>query len=122
MVGSLALLAIGLTSSFWIAIGLLVLWSLAFSVSMPMRQAYVNGLIDSDQRATVLSFDALMASSGGVAAQPALGRVADVWSYAASYRGQLGDLSGGGAILRASPGERHHQIPSNESTRRSQAG
>lgn len=85
IVGTLALLAIGLTSSFWIAIGLLVLWSLAFSVSMPMRQAYVNGLIESDQRATVLSFDALMASSGGVAAQPALGRAADVWSYGASY-------------------------------------
>ncbi|NNC93077.1 MAG: MFS transporter [Acidimicrobiia bacterium] len=85
IVGTLALLAIGLTSSFWIAIGLLVLWSLAFSVSMPMRQAYLNGLIESDQRATVLSFDALMASSGGVAAQPALGRVADVWSYSASY-------------------------------------
>lgn len=85
VVGALALLAIGLTSSFWVAIGLLVLWSLAFSVSMPMRQAYLNGLIDSDQRATVLSFDALMSSSGGVAAQPALGRAADVWSYGASY-------------------------------------
>jgi predicted MFS family arabinose efflux permease len=85
VVGTLALLAIGLTSSFWVAIGLLVLWSLAFSVSMPMRQAYLNGLIDSDQRATVLSFDALMASAGGVGAQPALGRVADAWSYSASY-------------------------------------
>ena len=85
VVGTLALLAIGLTSSFWVAIGLLVLWSLAFSVSMPMRQAYLNGLIDSDQRATVLSFDALMASSGGVVAQPVLGRSADVWSYGASY-------------------------------------
>lgn len=85
VVGTLALLAIGLTSSFWVAIALLVLWSLAFSVGMPMRQAYLNGLIDSDQRATVLSFDALMSSSGGVAAQPALGRAADVWSYGASY-------------------------------------
>ncbi len=84
-VGTLALLAIGLTSSFWVAIALLVLWSLAFSVSMPMRQAYLNGLIDSDQRATVLSFDALMSSTGGVAAQPVLGRVADAWSYGASY-------------------------------------
>ena len=78
VVGTLALLAIGLTSSFWVAIGLLVLWSLASSVSLPMRQAYLNGLIDSDQRATVLSFDALMSSAGGVGAQPALGRVADV--------------------------------------------
>ncbi|MBT8165836.1 MAG: MFS transporter [Acidimicrobiia bacterium] len=85
VVGALALLAIGLTSNFWVAISLLVLWSLGFSVSMPMRQAYLNGLIDSDQRATVLSFDALMSSSGGVVAQPVLGRAADVWSYGASY-------------------------------------
>lgn len=85
VVSVLALLAIGLTSSFWVAIALLVLWALSFSAAAPMRQAYVNGLIESDQRATVLSFDALMASSGGVAAQPALGRAADVWSYSASY-------------------------------------
>ena len=52
---------------------------------MPMRQAYVNGLIPSEQRATVLSFDNLMASAGGVVAQPALGRVADLHGYAASY-------------------------------------
>jgi predicted MFS family arabinose efflux permease len=85
VISAAALLAIGLTSSFWVAISLLVVWSLAFSIAMPMRQSYLNGLIDSDQRATVLSFDALMASSGGVVAQPALGRAADVWSYSASY-------------------------------------
>jgi hypothetical protein len=50
-----------------------------------VRQAYLNALIPSEQRATVLSFDALMGSAGGVAAQPALGRVADVWSYSTSY-------------------------------------
>jgi len=82
-VASLALIA--WTSSFWVAISLLVVWAVAFSAATPMRQAYLNGLIPSEQRATVLSFDALMGSSGGVAAQPALGRVADVWSYSASY-------------------------------------
>jgi predicted MFS family arabinose efflux permease len=85
VVSTLALLAIGLASNFWVAISLLVVWALSFSASFPMRQAYVNGLIDSDQRATVLSFDALMASAGGVVAQPALGRAADAWSYSASY-------------------------------------
>lgn len=76
---------LGVTTNFWMALGLLVVWSLAFSASTPMRQAFVNGLIPSDQRATVLSFDSLMGSAGGVAFQPALGRVADVWSYGASY-------------------------------------
>lgn len=76
---------LGTTPNFWAALGLLVLWSLGFSASTPLRQAFINGIIPSDQRATVLSFDSLMGSAGGVTFQPALGRVADVWSYGASY-------------------------------------
>jgi MFS family permease len=76
---------IGLTTSFAVAVGTLVIWGLAFSLSQPMRQAYLNGLIPSAQRATVLSFDNLIGSAGGVVTQPVLGRVADVWGYPASY-------------------------------------
>jgi MFS family permease len=50
-----------------------------------VRQAYLNGLIPSNQRATVLSFDSLIGSSGGVVIQPVLGKVADVWNYPFSY-------------------------------------
>jgi MFS family permease len=82
-VASLAML--GLSASFWVAIGVLVVWGMAFAASTPVRQAYINGLIPSAQRATVLSFDNLMSSAGGVIAQPALGRVADVAGYARSY-------------------------------------
>ena len=42
-------------------------------------------MIPSRQRATILSFDSLMTSAGGVWAQPALGRAADVWGYAPTY-------------------------------------
>jgi len=56
-----------------------------FAVEAPLRQAFINGVIPSQQRATVLSFDSLMASAGAVVAQPGLGRVADVSGYAASY-------------------------------------
>ena len=80
-----ALLSIGLTSSFSVAVALLVVWAMTMAASRPMRQAYVNELIPSEQRATVLSFDALMGSAGGVVSQPVLGRVADVQGYAASY-------------------------------------
>ena len=79
------LVLVGLTSSFMVALVLIVLWCLAFAMEAPLRQAFVNGLIPSEQRATVLSFDALMSSSGGVVAQPALGRVADLYGYPASY-------------------------------------
>jgi len=68
-----------------VAIGLLVVWGLTFSIGMPIRQAYINGLIPSRQRATILSFDSLMDSTGGVWAQPALGRAADAWGYAPTY-------------------------------------
>lgn len=82
-IASLAIL--GTTSRFPVAIGVLVLWGMAFAASTPIRQAYINGLIPSAQRATVLSFDNLMNSAGGVVAQPVLGRVADVSGYARSY-------------------------------------
>lgn len=83
---SVTLLTIlGVTTSFALALFILVLWGLVFAAVMPIRQAYLNGLIPSQQRATVLSFDSLMGSTGGVVIQPVLGKTADVWSYGTSY-------------------------------------
>jgi MFS family permease len=79
----LALLAV--TDVFAVALVLLVIWGLIFAAEMPIRQAYLNGMIPSRQRATVLSFDSLMGSTGGVVIQPALGKSADVYSYGTSY-------------------------------------
>ena len=83
--GVLALTLIGLIEVFAAVIALIVVWGLLFAAEMPIRQAYINGMIPSKQRATILSFDSLMASAGGVWAQPVLGRSADVWGYAPSY-------------------------------------
>ena len=85
-VTSTVLLAlIGLTTNFVLALVLLSVWCLTLAFQTPIRQAFINGLIPSAQRATVLSFDSLMSSAGGVVAQPILGRAADVWSYGTSY-------------------------------------
>jgi MFS family permease len=84
-VGIACLALIGATSSFPLAIALLVVWGLSFSAAIPIRQTYLNGLLPSRERATVLSFDNLMDSAGGVVAQPALGRAADVWGYPVAY-------------------------------------
>jgi MFS family permease len=81
----LTLALIGTVGSFWSVLALVVIWGLLFAATMPIRQAYLNGLIPSRERATILSFDSMMSSSGGVWAQPALGRAADVWGYAPSY-------------------------------------
>jgi MFS family permease len=83
--GAIALGLMGVFESFWAVIGLVVAWGLLFAASEPIRQTYINGLIPSRQRATILSFDSLMSSTGGVWAQPVLGRAADVWGYAPSY-------------------------------------
>ena len=90
----LALVGIGLIANFWVVIALIVVSGLMFAASMPIRQAYLNDQIPSQQRATILSFDSLMSSTGGVAAQPVLGRAADVWGYPASFL-----LSGGISAL-----------------------
>jgi len=79
------LVVIGLVGNFWIALVLLAGWAMVFAIESPMRQTFLNGLIPSEQRATVLSFDNLMGSAGGVVIQPALGRTADLYGYPASY-------------------------------------
>jgi MFS family permease len=83
--GTLALALIGVLQSFWVVITLVSAWGLLYAASMPIRQTYLNGLIPSKQRATILSFDSLMGSSGGVWGQPVLGKSADLWGYGPSY-------------------------------------
>ncbi len=80
-----ALLLIGLIANFWAVLAVLVVSGLLSAAALPLRQAYLNGLIPSQQRATILSFDSLLTSTGGVVLQPGLGRVADVWGYPASF-------------------------------------
>ncbi|WP_270889061.1 MFS transporter [Pedococcus sp. 5OH_020] len=83
--GTVALALIGILHSFWAVITLVSLWGLLYAAAMPIRQTYINGLIPSKQRATILSFDSLMGSSGGVWGQPVLGKSADLWGYGPSY-------------------------------------
>jgi MFS family permease len=94
---ALALAAIGLAPGFVVALALLGAWAIVFAAVMPVRQAFLNGLIPSDERATVLSSYNLLGSSGGVLVQPALGKTADVWGYATSY------LVGAGIEILALP-------------------
>jgi MFS family permease len=79
-----SLVILGLNSLFWLAVIFLMVWGFVFAVAEPVRQAYLNDMIPSKQRATVLSFDSLFGSLGGVFIQPALGRSADVWGYGTS--------------------------------------
>jgi len=81
----LILVLVSQVGNFYAAIALIFLWGLVFAAIGPIRQAYLNGLIPSEQRATVLSFDSLLGSAGAVGIQPTLGKVADANGYPTSY-------------------------------------
>ena len=71
--GVAVLAVIGIVEDFWFALGMIVIWGLLFAAATPIRQTYLNGLIPSEQRATVLSFDSMIGSTGGVVTHPARG-------------------------------------------------
>jgi MFS family permease len=83
-ISTLIFLVLGFTRVFWVALVLLAVWAIVDSSARPVRPAYINDMIPSKERATVLSFDSLMGSSGGAVVQPLLGRSADLYGYAAS--------------------------------------
>jgi hypothetical protein len=82
---AVALVAMAAATRVWMVFAVLAAWSLLFFAAQPLRQAYLNELIPSEQRATVLSSDNLLGSFGGALAQPGLGRVAERWGYPASF-------------------------------------
>jgi MFS family permease len=83
--GVAMLTLIGLTDNFWVVIVLITLWQLMSYAGLPIREAYLNGMIPSQQRATILTLDSLINNAGGIVAQPALGKSADIWGYRVSF-------------------------------------
>lgn len=82
---SLGLFFLGVCTNFYLALLFGAIWAISFAVSSPIYLALINAFIPSQQRATVLSFNNLIGSSGGVVSQPVLGRTADVFGYALTY-------------------------------------
>jgi len=82
-----ALTAIAVLSNFYLVLAVFAVWSLIFAAITPIRQSYLNELLPSEQRATILSTDNMLASAGSVFAQPILGKTADVYGYPTSYIG-----------------------------------
>ena len=97
LLGTATIIFMGLYTNFWAVIILVIIWGLLVAAVTPVRQAYINGLIPAKQRATVLSFDSLLGSGGGVVLQPILGKAADIWGYPISY------VIGGGVQALALP-------------------
>ena len=90
-------IAVGLVNSFWLAVPLFLLGTLAFGIITPVKQGYLHQCVPSEQRATVISFASLLDSAGGVVGQTGLG-------YLAEQRGiGSGFVAGGAATLLALP-------------------
>ncbi len=76
--GAQALLAVacGTLTDFYVVVSLYLLYGVAVGIALPVKQAYLNALIPSAQRATILSLDSTFASTGGVVGQSVWGWVA----------------------------------------------
>jgi MFS family permease len=78
-------IAVGLVDSFWLTVPLFLLGTLAFGIMTPVKQGYLHQVIPSAQRATVVSFDSMMGSAGGVVGQTGLGYLAGQQGIAAGF-------------------------------------
>lgn len=82
---TVAAIGVGLAGSFWLAVALYLVVMGTTGVWGPVRQAYIHKIIPSEQRASVISFDSLIASSGSVLGQTGLGYLAQTRSIASGY-------------------------------------
>jgi MFS family permease len=97
LVFSAGSIGVGLAGNFPIALGFLLVASVAMGVQMPVRQAFVHGIVPSAERATVVSFDSMISGIGAVGGQAGLGVYAERSSYSAAY------VVGGVITLVAAP-------------------
>jgi MFS family permease len=94
---AVATVGVGLANSFALAVLFLLVSTLASGVGEPVKQAYLHQVIPSEERATVVSFDSLMESAGGIGGQIGLGYISRVQSIATGY------VTGGVALLATLP-------------------
>ena len=96
-ISSLALIGVGLVNSFWLAVPLYLVAMGSVGVITPVKQAYLHQVIPSSQRATVISFDSLLASGGSMVGQSGLGYLSQERSLSTGY------ITGGLVTLFALP-------------------
>ena len=76
---------VGLASSFWVALVALLVVMGSAGVTSPVRSAYLHQVVPSEQRATVVSFDSMVSSAGGVGGQVGLGALGEARSIGSAF-------------------------------------
>ena len=90
-------IALGIANAFWITVPLYLVSMFIWAIYGTVVQAYLHDLTPTAQRATVISFAALMASLGSVIGHTGLGYLTEVWPYNRIY------ILGGSVVLFAIP-------------------
>lgn len=95
-VQAVAAVVVGLADSFWVAVAALLVLTASIGVTSPVRSAYLHQVVPTEQRATVVSFDSLVANGGGIGAQLGLGALGESRSVGAAF--VVGGLATGAAV------------------------
>jgi MFS family permease len=74
-----------LVQSFWIAVPLYLVSALAFGIATPVKSGWLNSRIRSEERATIISLDALFGDAGSTAGQVGLGWMSQAISIPAAW-------------------------------------
>jgi MFS family permease len=79
------MVATGAINTFWVTVPVFLLGAVAGGVLQPVRQAYLHNSIPTSERATLVSFDALVGSLGSVGGQTGLGYLSQERSVPAGF-------------------------------------
>jgi MFS family permease len=97
VVFSATMVLTGAIQSFWVAVSAFLLGAVAEGLTQPVRQTYLHNSIPTSERATLVSFDALVGSLGSVGGQTGLGYLSQERSIPAGF------VVGGLATILALP-------------------
>ena len=84
-VTTVAVIGAALVQQFWIAVPLYLVSTIAFGISMPVKQGWLNARIPSQQRATIISLDALFGDGGSTVGQVGLGYLSQAVSIPVAW-------------------------------------
>src|SRR3990170_2846072 len=80
-----AMVTVGAVQLFWVAVPAFLLGAVFFGIMAPVRQTFLHSIIPTSERATLVSFDALLGNLGSVGGQTGLGYLAQVRSVADGF-------------------------------------